>query len=83
MIYKDGSGWMNFTVRVRVPPRTGGAVADALTGNDDDLVLVAEQAMRERLEQDWPYDATEGDELELALDDSCEDVRSIVRSEDG
>lgn len=43
-------GWVVFAIEVRVPLRQAPIVADAMTGNDDDIVLAAEHAMRDRIE---------------------------------
>lgn len=40
---------VSFGIEVRVPFSQAKAFADALTGNDDDIILAAETAMRERL----------------------------------
>jgi hypothetical protein len=41
---------VRFNVEVRVPFALAAAYADALTGEDDDIILAAERAMRERLD---------------------------------
>ena len=39
-----------FMIEVRVPFAFADAFADALTGDDDDIILAGEKAMRERLD---------------------------------
>jgi hypothetical protein len=49
-VEETGDGWVRFAIEVRVPLRQASIVAAALTGNDDDVILAAERAMRERIE---------------------------------
>jgi hypothetical protein len=55
---------VEFDVRVRVPAALRVRVAAALTGNDDDIVLAAEKAMRERIDADGLEES-----IELAPDE--------------
>jgi hypothetical protein len=52
---------VSFDIEVRVPRGQAHAVADALTDDDDDLILAAETAMREKLGREL------GEEVELYL----------------
>jgi hypothetical protein len=62
-------GWVVFAVEVRVPMRQAPIVAGALTGHDDDIVLAAETAMRERIEHAVLEDAERvGGDNRYALD---------------
>lgn len=45
----DTEAEVSFEVEVRFPRSLAPAMAEALTGNDDDIVLAAERAMRERI----------------------------------
>lgn len=68
-------GWVRFAIEVRVPMRQAPIVAEALTGNDDDIVLAAETAMRERIEDAVFEDAEkvrERDKYAYDLDDRLE-----------
>jgi hypothetical protein len=56
---ETGDGWVTFAIEVRVPMRQAPILADAMTGNDDDVVLAAEKAMRERIEDAVLTDAEE------------------------
>lgn len=53
---RDGN-WVQFAVEVKVPIRQAPIFAEALTGNDDDIILAAETAMRERIEEAVSEDA--------------------------
>lgn len=56
-----------FAVEVSVPFSQSAAFAEALTGNDDDIILAAEHAVRARIaEVDIRHDLT-GEEVELAI----------------
>jgi hypothetical protein len=50
---------VRFTVQVDVPFHQAEAFAEALSGHDDDVILAAETAMRERLGR------TDGAEIEI------------------
>lgn len=68
----DTEADLRLTVEIRLPRHQAEAFAEAMTGNDDDVLLAAETAMRERL----------GDEeLELSYDERDSDVRSYVETE--
>lgn len=70
-------GWVRFAIEVKVPMRQAPLLAEALTGNDDDIVLAAEKAMRERLEDAVEQDAEAVEErghgaFDYALDERIE-----------
>lgn len=59
---------IRFTVEVAVPAEHARAYLDAMTGNDDDVLLAAEIAMRDRL------GCHGGREIELAYDDPDDEI---------
>lgn len=65
---------VSFNIEVRVPIALAGAVADALTGDDADIVLAAETAMRVRVDA---LDATES--IELYPAESTASLRAQLR----
>lgn len=46
-IHYEGRASLTFMVEVQVPAAQAGAFARGLTGNDDDIILAAEHAIRE------------------------------------
>lgn len=66
---------VTFAVECRVPVEQAEAFAKAMTGNDDDIVLAAETAMRERVGR--VYDV-ELEEVELGVPDERE-VKRVLR----
>lgn len=65
-----------FEIEIAVPLTQADRFADALTGNDDDVILAAETAMRERVDaEEGEY---EGIELEHYFD-SKEQVVEFLR----
>jgi hypothetical protein len=58
-VEETGDGWVTFAIEVRVPLRQAPIVAGAMTGNDDDLILAAETALRERIEDSVQDDIEE------------------------
>jgi hypothetical protein len=55
------SGKATFYVQVDVPLDQAGQFADAMTGNDDDILLAAERGIRDKLEM-----GEEMEEVELS-----------------
>lgn len=51
LIEETKSGTVRFSVDVEVPFWQARIFAEAMTGNDDDIILAAEKAMRERIEE--------------------------------
>jgi hypothetical protein len=47
--YGDAPTHVGVAVEVMVPSELAGKFAEAMTGNDDDVLLVAEAALRERV----------------------------------
>lgn len=71
-ISKTRNGMIVFNVDVNVPQEQAGAFAEAMTGNDDDIVLAAERAIRDRLSDvDVRYDLTD-EEVELGVPDESD-----------
>lgn len=67
---------VSFAVEVKVPAEQVEAFAGALTGNDDDIILAAETAMRERVGR--VYDV-ELEEIEARIP-AEPDVKAALRS---
>lgn len=68
-----------FSVEIGVPFTQAGAFVEAMTGNDDDIILAAETAMRDRIAQvDVRHDLTV-EEVELAVEE--EDTAKSVLAE--
>lgn len=86
LVEETKSGTVRFSIEVEVPFWQAAIFAEAMTGNDDDIVLAAETAMRDRIEEaveDYEpmgnnvfYD--EGDRIELAVP-SERDVSEFLR----
>lgn len=75
-----------FQLEVGVPLAQAATFSEALTGNDDDIVLAAERAMRDRIEEAAPLGerfADDGEEIELALEDEFEELRHELRTVKG
>lgn len=49
MPYRNDEAQVCFDIEVRVPYAQAAAFAAAMTGSDDDVILAAEHAMRERI----------------------------------
>lgn len=71
-LYTDGER-VRFLVEVSVPAEQGEDFADALTGNDDDILLAAEEAMRSLME-------SHGEEVELSIVPVGEKLRLQLRN---
>jgi hypothetical protein len=74
-ISKTRRGSIIFNVEVEIRAEQAEAFAGAMTGNDDDIFLAAETAMRERVGR--VYDV-ESEELEVGIPDES-DVRDALR----
>jgi hypothetical protein len=55
----EASNDISFGVEIRVPQAQAKAFAALLTGNDDDVILAAETAIRETLGRDWQNEEVE------------------------
>lgn len=64
-ITKTRGGTIIFQLEVEVPAAEAEAYAKAMTGNDDDVILAAEKAMRNRL-----ADSDVDSEIELYVPES-------------
>lgn len=66
---KRGDGRVRFWIEADLPDEQASAFLEALNGKDSDVILLAERAIRERLDHVWD------DEIELRLD---EDTRLLL-----
>lgn len=63
-----------FTLEVEVPAEQATAFASSMTGNDDDVILAAETAIRRRLEHEIAYP----DEPDVEVEIGCPDERDVT-----
>ena len=69
-----------FNIEVRVPFALAAAFADALTGNDDDIILAAETAMRDHLDARGAAESIELSPEPLTGDIQAELRRAMKRA---
>lgn len=68
---------VHVNIELRLPRAHAAAFAEAMTGNDDDVLLAAETAMRERIGRDYsPFM-----ELELSYFDRDTELRGFIAEE--
>jgi hypothetical protein len=74
-IMETGSS-VTFTMEVEVPAEQVEAFREAMTGDDDDIILAAETAMRERVGRSYDVDF---EEVEIGVPSEA-DVKEALRS---
>lgn len=77
-VEKDRTGTaLRLRVEVQLPVGQAAEFVEAMTGNDDDILLAAEYAIRERL---TAPESVEEDEVELTFVGGDRGVRDGIRS---
>lgn len=66
---------LSFTIQLdlHIPPSSAAAFAEAMTGDDNDVILAAETAIRERLNVD------EVEQVEISVDDNEDAVKAELK----
>jgi hypothetical protein len=76
IVERQGSSII-FILDVEVPAHQAAAFEAAMTGNDDDIFLAAETAMRERVGRSYDVEL---EELELGVPDEASVKRALHRA---